>query len=304
MTKTTAMKANNTKICEYTRGIAANLKQLGRIGTAMKYENAMRSFSQFLTDGDIRIKDMTPSLIENYEGWLRSRQCCRNTTSYYIRTVRAVYNRAVRDGIAEKRELFSDVFTGVAKTEKRALTIDAIRRIKTVPLQHPGEKLAHDMFMMSFYLRGMSFVDMAFLRKTDLSHGRVTYTRRKTGQRLSIKWTDAMQDILNRHATNPTEYLLPLLTRAEGDRYKEYLSMSERINRALKPIGMMLDLPIRLTMYCARHSWATAARTSGIPISVISEGLGHDSEATTQIYLASLDTEAVDNANDKILAAV
>ena len=68
--------------------------------------------------------------------------------------------------------------------------------------------------------------------------------------------------------------------------------------------GEMLDLPVPLTMYCARHSWATAARTSGIPISVISEGLGHDSEATTQIYLASLDTEAVDNANDKILAAV
>ena len=303
------MKKDTTKICEYMHGIAANLQTLGRQCTAEKYENAQRSFSRyllsrFLPEGDICIKDLTPSLIEGYEGWLRGFQCCRNTTSYYIRIVRAAYNRAVRDGIAEKRELFSDVFTGVAKTEKRALSIEAIRRIKTMPLQLAREKLARDMFMMSFYLRGMSFVDMAFLRKTDLAHGRVTYTRRKTGQRLSIKWTDAMQEILNRYDTNPNEYLLPLLTAVEADRYKEYRNASSRINSCLNRIGEMLDLPLRLTMYCARHSWATAARTSGIPISVISEGMGHDSEATTQIYLASLDTVAVDNANDKILAAI
>ncbi len=206
------MKTDKTKICEYMRRIADNLNTQVRQGTAAKYESAARSFSRYLPGGDICIGDMTPSLIEGYEGWLRSRQCCRNTTSQYIRTIRAAYNRAVRDGIAEKRPLFSGVFTGVAKTEKRALPIDIIHSIKTMPLQRPADKLARDMFMMSFYLRGMSFVDMAFLRKTDLSHGRVTYTRRKTGQRLSIKWTDAMQDILNRHATNPNEYLLPLLT--------------------------------------------------------------------------------------------
>lgn len=303
------MKANKTNICEYMRGIADDLNAQVRQGTAAKYESASHSFSRYLLNlgkrgGDISTRKMTPSLIEGYEGWLRSRQCCRNTTSQYIRVLRAAYNRAVRDGMAEKRDLFSNVYTGVAKTEKRALPIDIIRRIKDMPLVQPAHKLARDMLMMSFYLRGMSFVDMAFLRKTDLSHGRVTYTRRKTGQRLSIKWTDAMQDILNRHAANPTEYLLPLLTAPLCDRYAEYRAASERINRNLKPIGEMLDLPVPLTMYCARHSWATAARTSGIPISVISEGLGHDSEATTQIYLASLDTEAVDNANDKILAAV
>lgn len=303
------MKKDKTKICEYIRRVADDLITQVRQGTAAKYEVAQRSFSRYLQslgkrDGDIAICGMTPSLIEGYEGWLRGRQCCRNTTSQYMRVLRAAYNRAVRDGIAEKRDLFGGVYTGVAKTEKRALPIDIIRRIKTMPLKKPHEKLARDMFMMSFYLRGMSFVDMAFLRKSDLAHGRISYTRRKTGQRLSIKWTNAMQEILNRYPTNPTEYLLPLLTAPLCDRYKEYLNASERINLNLKSIGAMLDLQIPLTMYCARHSWATAARTSGIPISVISEGLGHDSEATTQIYLASLDTVAVDNANDTILAAV
>ena len=303
------MKADKTKICEYMRRIADDLLTQVRPGTAVKYEGAARSFSRYLVSrdisgGDIPIRRMTPSLIEGYEGWLRGFQLCRNTTSQYIRSVRAAYNRAVRDGIAEKRDLFSNVYTGVAKTEKRALPIDIIRRIKAMPLQAPGQILARDMFMMSFYLRGMSFVDMAFLRKSDLAHGRVTYTRRKTGQRLSIKWTDAMQELLDRHPVNPTEYLLPLLTAPLCDRYKEYLNASARINLNLKSIGERLGLQIPLTMYCARHSWATAARKSGIPIAVISEGLGHDSEATTQIYLASLDTVAVDNANDTILAAI
>ena len=66
----------------------------------------------------------------------------------------------------------------------------------------------------------------------------------------------------------------------------------------------MLKLPIPLTLYVARHSWASVAKAQGVPVSVISEGLGHDSEATTQIYLASLDSSVVDKANSMILKSL
>ena len=76
------------------------------------------------------------------------------------------------------------------------------------------------------------------------------------------------------------------------------------INRKLKTIGNMVGIQLPLTMYVARHSWASAAKTKNVPISVISEGMGHDSELTTQIYLASLDTAVVDKANRMILKSL
>ena len=150
----------------------------------------------------------------------------------------------------------------------------------------------------------MSFIDMAFLRKTDLRCGYITYRRRKTGQTLVIKWTADMQEILDKYAMNPTEYLLPIIiSNGVADRVA-YLRAGNHINYQLKKIAVMVGVTVPLTMYCARHSWASAARAKGVPVSIISEGMGHDSEATTRIYLEALDTSSVDKANDKILRSL
>lgn len=110
-----------------------------------------------------------------------------------------------------------------------------------------------------------------------------------------------MQDILDKYPINETEYLLPIITKHDDDYRKQYDNELHRVNHLLKKIGKQLDLPIPLTMYVGRHSWASIAKSRNVPISVISEGMGHDSESTTQIYLASLDTTVVDKANKKIL---
>ena len=165
-------------------------------------------------------------------------------------------------------------------------------------------EFARDMFMMSFYLRGMSFIDMAFLRKRDLSNGIITYRRHKTGQLINIRWIKEMQKIIDKYPHSRTQYLLPILGTPEVNERLAYKNSAYRINRHLKSIGIMAGINIPLTLYCARHSWASAAQSKGIPISIISEGLGHDSETTTKIYLASLDTSAVDRANLKIINAL
>lgn len=168
----------------------------------------------------------------------------------------------------------------------------------------PDLDFARDIFLMSFYLRGMSFVDMAFLRKSDLSDGYVTYRRRKTGQLLTIAWTPEMAQILEKYPPNPTSYLLPIIRRAGKNERNMYHNMSYTINRRLKAIANMADIRMPLTLYVARHSWASAAKAKGIPLSVISQGMGHDSESTTQIYLASLDTAVIDSANALIIASL
>ncbi len=153
-------------------------------------------------------------------------------------------------------------------------------------------------------LRGMSFIDMAFLKKTDKANGYIIYCRHKTRQQLTIEWTKDMQEIVDKYPPNPTRYLLPIITSNGINERCAYRNSLFKINKRLKEVAEMLDLPIPLTLYVARHSWASVAKAKGVPLSVISEGLGHDSEATTQIYLSSLDSSVVDKANSMILKSL
>ena len=168
----------------------------------------------------------------------------------------------------------------------------------------PALDYARDMFMISFMLRGMSFVDMAYLRKSDLSNGYIFYRRRKTGQMLTIEWTKEMQRILDKYPENSSDYLLPIIRHRGVNERSAYHNVGYNINHSLKTIGRLIGIKVPLTMYVARHSWASAAKSKGIPISVISECMGHDSETTTRIYLASLDTSVVDKANSLILKSL
>ncbi len=289
----------------FMESVIMNLKECGKIRTAETYTATLQSFSRFRRGRDLMLDEITPDLIQAYEAYLRARGAVPNTTSFYMRILRAVYNRAVESEAIEQRNPFRHVYTGTERTVKRAIPIAAISRIKNLELPR-GSKMdfARDMFMLSFYLRGMSFVDMAFLRKKDRADNHVTYRRRKTGQRLDIAWTKEMQSIVEKYPPNPTQYLLPILTNPLSDERIAYRNRASCINRQLKTIARMTNLKIPLTLYCARHSWASAARTKGIPVSIISEGMGHDSEATTQIYLASLETSVIDRANALIIRSV
>lgn len=289
----------------FMESVIMNLKECGKIRTAETYTATLRSFSRFRRGRDIMLDEITPDLIQAYEAYLRVGGAVPNTTSFYMRILRAVYNRAVESEAIEQRNPFRHVYTGTERTVKRAIPIAAISRIKNLELPQ-GSKMdfARDMFMLSFYLRGMSFVDMAFLRKKDRADNHVTYRRRKTGQRLDIARTKEMQSIVEKYPPNPTQYLLPILTNPLSDERSTYRNRASCINRQLKTIARMTNLKIPLTLYCARHSWASAARTKGIPVSIISEGMGHDSEATTQIYLASLETSVIDRANALIIRSV
>ena len=277
------------------------LRLAGKNRTAETYATTLRSFRRFRQGEDVRLEQMTAELIEAYEGYLRALGLTPNSTSFYARILRAAYNRAVEQGLVEDCKPFKHVYTGVDKTVKRALPVELLKEIKALDLrERPTLAFARDMFMLSFYLRGMSFIDMAFLRKSDLRSGYITYRRRKTGQQLIIAWTEEMQDILNRYPSNPTEYLLPIITSDDIN----YRNVGYNINHNLKRVAAMVGITVPLTMYVARHSWASAARELNIPISVISEGMGHDNEATTRIYLASIDTRVVDRANQLILASL
>lgn len=278
------------------------LRNLGKTRTSETYSSALSSFMRFRNGRDVLISSINDEMISAYEASLKAAGLSSNTTSFYMRILRATYNRAVKQGITSQKYPFKYVYTGIAKTMKRSVDISTISRLAAMNLENrPALALARDMFLFSFYTRGMSFVDMAYLRKSDLSQGVLKYRRRKTGQTLFIGWENCMERIVANHDNPSSIYLLPIITSSEEDDRQQYVKKSHNINRALKVLGRKIGLPIPLTMYVARHSWANVARQKNIPLSVISEGMGHTSEKTTQIYLSSLDTDIIDRANKIIL---
>lgn len=295
--------AGTLSLFSFMQGVILQLKRLNRIRTSETYAATLASYMKFREGKDILLCEMDSDSMMLYEAWLKGNGACPNTISFYMRVLRAVYNRAVEKELTEQRNPFKHVYTGIDKTVKRAVPLKTIRRIKELNLTlKPHLDYARDMFLFSFYTRGMSFIDMAYLKKSDLKNGILTYRRRKTGQQLTVKWEKCMENIITKYeGCSTTQYLLPIITKSDADERTQYQNALYRVNVALKSVARLVNLPIPLTMYCARHSWASIAKSKNIPLSVISEGMGHDSEETTRIYLASLDTSVIDKANSLIL---
>lgn len=297
--------ACDCRLFNFMNGMIDRLKRNGRIRTSETYRSALNSFRNFRRNEDVMLDCIDGEMMEAYEAWLHDRHVTSNTVSFYMRILRAVYNRGVEQGMTDNRNPFRHVYTGIDKTLKRALPIQAIRKIKALELPDASPLcFARDMFLMSFYLRGMSFIDMAYLRKSDLRGGYIVYRRRKTGQQLIIKWTKEMKLMLERYPSNKSDYLLPIIRSRSVNERSVYRRVGYNINHHLKSIACMAGITVPLTLYVARLSWASAAKAKGVPISVISEGMGHDSEATTRIYLASLEASVVDRANSLILSSL
>ena len=289
----------------FARKLIEELKQIGKIRTAETYTTALNSFIRFHGECDLMFEEFDFNLMVKYETYLKEEDICPNSSSFYMRNLRAIYNRAVEKKLSEQHNPFKYVYTGVDKTVKRAVPLKVIRQIRDMSLIPMSTMdYARDMFMFSFYTRGMSFVDMAYLKKKDLQNGVLSYRRQKTGQQLFIKWEKPMQEIVDKYFTIGKPYLLPIIKDTEINIRRQYKNAAHLVNSKLKKLGEQLGLGVPLTTYVARHAWASIARSKNIPLSTISEAMGHDSENTTRIYLASLDTSIVDKANSIILKSL
>lgn len=286
----------------FMENVVERLRQLNHIGTAKNYHAALGSFKRFRNNKDVPLETIDQMIMEDYQAYLKSVGLTPNSISFYMRILRAAYNRAVEQELTKDRNPFRTVFTGMEKTLKRAISISDIKRIKNLDLAFkPNLEFARDIFLFLFLCRGISFIDAAFLKKTDIQNGVLTYRRHKTNQVLHIKIIEPIKELIDRYSIKDSPYLLPIITRSNSNERKQYETALRRVNNALKIIADMIKLPIPLTTYVTRHAWASIAKSKNVPVNVISDALGHDSIATTQIYLASIDTSTIDQANELII---
>lgn len=297
-------------VYNFSLALAQQAKQAGRYSTSGIYTSTVNSFLHFVGRHSITFEELTPCLIKQYEDWLLGEGRRHNTISTYMRMLRSIAHQAAEQGILFKYDiddLFTHVFTGYEPTAKRAISPLLIRRIANLDLkQKPALNFSRDLFLLSFYLRGIPFVDLAYLRKTDVKHNTIYYYRHKTRQQLSVHIESYAAQIINRYKgqTDSSPYLLPILSLTGENGYKQYKSALRLYNQHLHTLSKALCLSTPLTSYVARHSWASTAKDEGIAISIISESLGHTSEKVTHVYLASFDNNAMSKANRKVIATI
>ena len=279
------------------------LRNANRLGTALNYEKTMKNFAEFLGGVNLPFSAMTEQLIADYNAFLVQRGMVRNSISFYMRIMRAVYNKAVRQKLVEQSHPFTEVYTGIDRTRKRAVSESIISQLYKLKLAEGTPlALARDIFIFSYCTRGMAFVDIAYLKKSNLQNGMICYARRKTGQLLSVRIEPSIQRIIDRYVGNDSLYVFPILTSLDAaEAYEQYQVALNTHNRLLGRLSEILGCGCKLTSYTSRHSWATAARNHNVPISVISQGMGHTSEQTTQIYLTMLENSVIDEANKGII---
>ena len=289
-------------------------KQQGCFKVAGNYLTAARSFTKFIGRSDWLFSDMTAEELESYQRWLLGRNICLNTCSAYMRALRAMHHRALPVLNAAP---FSKVFTGRTKTEKRCISQSEILQLKALPLQ-PGGSLsfARDIFLFSFYAMGMPFVDIAYLKKSQLRNGCIYYARHKTGQQIQVALLPAMLEIIRRYEQGDSEFVFPILSGKVEDSvssssvssssvsaqlHRQYTARLRQYNYNLHQVSKMLGLAKPLSSYVVRHSWASIAYLHHLDISLISKALGHTKSSTTFIYIKSLFDSDLFEANQTLM---
>jgi len=288
-------------LLDYFDSIIARLGKQGKRGNEIVYRCTKNSLQKYI-GRDILLADISNRFLNEYEEFLISEGLKINSVSVYLRTLRAVINRAIKEGVLDEEYYpFRKHTIKSEATVKRAISKEDISRIRDLELKaHSTLDMTRDFFMFSFYNRGMSFVDLAYLKKSNIQKDRIVYTRKKTGQKFSIKITEQTKDIIYKYAKEDFDYIFPIIKRPDNE-FLDYKNAFRLMNKKLKEIATMAGIDADLTTYVARHSWATIAKRSGIPTAIISEGLGHETEETTQIYLDSFENKILDDANELII---
>ena len=300
-----------TSIDSFIRRTADGMANAGQYSAAKTCISALHGLLNTAGTARLQFGELTPGLLKAYEHRLLGSQKHRNTVSLYMRTLQTLCNKARETlGADIPRNLFGNVFTGSDPSLHRAIPTPILQTLRDAPLEGKDSRLtfARDMFMLSFYLRGIPFIDLAFLRKCDMQNGVISYCRSKTKRRACVQVEPCAREIIRRYAprTSGSPYLLPIITRPgdAGQEHKQYESALRLYNKHLNRIAQKLELGIRLTSYCVRHTWATAAHDNGVDIADISAALCHSSEKMTRRYLQSFTPDRLADVNRFVIQSI
>lgn len=305
-------KGSTSFVYDFIEILLKEMEQKGKAGNRTVYRDTRNALQKYRPSKTLMFADIDYKFLKGWEAHLFSRGCTSGGIGVRMRTLRAVLNEAIRRGdMAKELYPFStqenkngySITHLKSKKSPRALSMEDIERLKDFPITtYPELKKSHAYFMFSYYCRGMNFTDMAYLKRENIYNKRIDYKRKKTGQEFSIGVTPQAQEILDYFKEikeNNNNYVFPILSdfhqtpQQQKDRIKK---CTKYYNKDLKRMAAILEIPINLTSYVARHTFGNVLKAKNVPISVISEMYGHDNIETTKFYLAKFENTVLDEA--------
>ncbi len=270
-----------------------------RNSTMGNYATAVRSFCRFCGGKEMPVALVKHTVVRRFELWLHNCGVSANTASCYMRSLRALYNKAVERYRIFDRRPFEGIFTGNSRTAKRGLSFLDIRKLRALKLPRDSfPELTRDMFLFSFYTMGMPLIDAVNLRKIHIRKKMIMYFRQKTGQQVVVPLDRNILEIVNRHSSKDSEFVFPVKDR------RKYASFIGQYNRCLKVLALRAGVNANITSYVARHSWASLAYGMNVDLPVISRALGHTNPNTTLIYISEIDDRRLAEASQRLIKEV
>lgn len=298
---------NNDNFKSFTEAIILKMMQNNKVGNALVYKTAMNSLIEF-SGSKTGFKEIDYNFLERYTNYLASKGLKQNSIHNYFRTIRAIYNKAIKSKIVSRSLYpFYDISVKSETTIKRAILREDLVKLMNMHLEHNTQSYKSlKYFFLSFYLIGMSFTDLAYLKRENIIDGRVVYKRKKTHKLYSVKIFPEAEKIILSFKNDENDYLLPILNPdipEESLRAKRTIQQwIKTTNKYLKRISIQAKLNGIVTTYASRHTFATTAKRLGYSNELIAEALGHQyGNKTTNIYLDSFDKEVVDRMHKEVI---
>ena len=308
---TPSPSVHTARVEDFYRELIEDYQRQGKTGNSLVYTDPLRPLRSYCQGNlNFRFKDITPKWCAYYEKWLRDKGCKETTISVLFRTLRSVFNKAIKANMAEQKDYpFHDFLISKfdTSTKKRALSKTDVMKILEADLTDTREyvRLSRDLFTFSYLCGGINFVDMAYLKPENIENGRLSYIRQKTGKRINVTLCSKAAQIIQNYSRHNGEYLFPILHMNKHvtpiQCHNRIHKMLSKVNSNLQYISHRLGIEAHLTTYVARHSFATVLKKSGVNVALISEVLGHSDISTTQIYLDSFENSEIDEAMKNLL---
>ena len=298
--------SNGLMLKDWGQVIVDRKLKTNKPSSAEWYLNGIKAFIKFNNNQDIRLDQLNVSMLKDFQIDKESRGLKPNSISCVIRAIRAIYNAAINEDRIEvaKNPFHRYKIPSSNQTKKRAISKEDFLNIRKLNYEK-GSALWHtkNYALIMFNCRGMNLIDLVKLKKSNLHQDRIFYGRSKTGEPLSVKLTSELNEILTHYIIDKSDddFLFPANYDGSTAKYEKYKTIRRRVNERLKIIALDAGIKQHFTTYAIRHSWATIAKFMGISTAIISEGLGHSSLKTTEIYLKRFDNNTLDEANERIV---
>ncbi len=300
----------NVTVQQFLGSYIKELKTKGKLGNAAKYKqlkNMLRRYKK----SSYAFQDVSYTFLAKFEVFLAQRGSKNSNIHFYMRTLRALVNEAIRRGLLDKEAYpFATQFNREGYSfshlkgdyNPKPLTLDEVEQFKTFPYEeYPQYQHTYDLFMFLLRARGLNYVDLCQLTHDNIDDGRLKYTRQKTGKMYSIKITPEMRELIDKYK-GPT-FLFPILDDAPKTKtgiYNRIRKSLKVFNRQLKEIAKLCGIDKSVSSYTARYTYTNILVKNGVSVPLIQQALGHANIATTQHYIKKFSDQEVDEV-DKLI---